>query len=302
VSQRFLETIEMASSSKTRLSNSTMSLRFMQRATQEKILPQQAKLLDDSEWQVGQDVLDMWASQRFLGREADEANHESSYLPFVFGDSSPQSSTSFSASGSSTSPKLGGKRVFGRAVPSLPTVASKEQGSSTNGAQPDAEPQDQDEGEEGSPEEHTPARRNPAMPIKQATPQNNSPTRRPGILLSKGARLVQMARESQDRAKPKEPPIPSDSVVASRKGAPFEKVAAGRRRLMRPDVHMPGPVKSESRASEAEKYEGEGEEDELKVKSDDLGTIMGGKTKRRRGTKKVDLMGGRSQKKLKEIH
>jgi len=270
----------------------------MQRETQEKILPQQAKLLDDSEWQVGQDVLDIWASQRILGREADEANHESSYLPFVFGDSS----TSFSASGSSTSPKLGGKRVFGRAVPSLPTVSSKKQGSSTNDAQPDAEPQDQDEGEEGPHEEHTPARRNPAMPIKQATPQNNSPARRPGLLLSKGALLVQMARESQDRAKPKELPIPPDSVVASRKGAPFEKVAAGARRLIRPDVHMPGPVKSESRASEAEKYEGDGEEDELNVKSDDLETIKGGKTKRRRETKKVDLMGGRSQKKLKEIH
>ena len=43
----------------------------MQRATQEKILPQQAKLVDDSEWQVGQDVLEMWASQKFSSHGAE---------------------------------------------------------------------------------------------------------------------------------------------------------------------------------------------------------------------------------------
>jgi len=65
---------------------------------------------------------------------------------------------------------------------------------------------------------------------------------------------------------------------------------------------MPGPVKSESRTLEADGDKGEGEEGELKVKSDGLGNITGGKAKRRRETRKVDLMDGRSQKKLKEIH
>lgn len=55
----------MASASTSKLSNSTLSLRFMQRATQEKVLPQQAKLTDDSEWTVKKEVLDMWARQGF---------------------------------------------------------------------------------------------------------------------------------------------------------------------------------------------------------------------------------------------
>lgn len=59
----------MASSSTSKLSTSTLSLRFMQRATQEKVQPQQAKLTDDSEWTVKKEVLDMWADQRFVNND-----------------------------------------------------------------------------------------------------------------------------------------------------------------------------------------------------------------------------------------
>ncbi|KAI0772429.1 hypothetical protein BD413DRAFT_545370 [Trametes elegans] len=95
------------------LSNGTLSLRFMQNAQRAKLQAQveleQAKIKDDAEWSVPQEVRDAWG----IGQSSSSSNdaiHEASYVPFIF------QSEAAEASSSSTQleerPKLRGRRTF----------------------------------------------------------------------------------------------------------------------------------------------------------------------------------------------
>ncbi|TBU59937.1 hypothetical protein BD310DRAFT_816357 [Dichomitus squalens] len=69
------------------LSNGTLSLRFMQNAQRAKLQAQveveQAKVKDDAEWSVSQEVRDAWGLGDSSSKQEDDV-HESSYLPFIF--------------------------------------------------------------------------------------------------------------------------------------------------------------------------------------------------------------------------
>jgi len=74
------------------LSNGTLSLRFMQNAQRTKqqtqVQLEEAKIIDDAEWQVSQEVRDSWASAPSSssdGIHRSSVTQEPSYLPFVFG-------------------------------------------------------------------------------------------------------------------------------------------------------------------------------------------------------------------------
>ncbi|KAI0830286.1 hypothetical protein BC628DRAFT_1416584 [Trametes gibbosa] len=94
------------------LSNGTMSLRFMQNAQRAKLQAQvelqQAKIKDDAEWSVSQDVRDAWGVRQSSG-SSDNVVYEASYVPFLF-PSDPEETSS--GSHAEERPKLRGRRTF----------------------------------------------------------------------------------------------------------------------------------------------------------------------------------------------
>ncbi|KAI0354263.1 hypothetical protein OH77DRAFT_1371017, partial [Trametes cingulata] len=94
------------------LSKGTLSLRFMQNAQRAKLQAQveleQAKIKDDAEWSVPQEVRDAWG----IGKSSSSSNdvvHEASYVPFIFqSDAGEASSSSYQEE----RPKLRGRRTF----------------------------------------------------------------------------------------------------------------------------------------------------------------------------------------------
>ncbi|CDO68753.1 hypothetical protein BN946_scf184989.g19 [Trametes cinnabarina] len=98
------------------LSNGTMSLRFMQNAQRAKLQAQveleQAKIKDDAEWSVSQEVRDAWGIGR-SGQSASSSNdvvHEASYVPFIF--QSDVGKTSSAEPYEGDIPKVRGRRTF----------------------------------------------------------------------------------------------------------------------------------------------------------------------------------------------
>ncbi|KAI1790553.1 hypothetical protein LXA43DRAFT_1062013 [Ganoderma leucocontextum] len=95
------------------LSNGTMSLRFMQNAQRAKLQAQveaeQAKVRDDAEWSVSQEVRAAWGLGESSSKQEDDV-HESSYLPFIFqSDKGEGSSSAFQTDGR---PAFRGRRTF----------------------------------------------------------------------------------------------------------------------------------------------------------------------------------------------
>ncbi|KZT68015.1 hypothetical protein DAEQUDRAFT_728282 [Daedalea quercina L-15889] len=76
------------------ISNSTLSLRFMQNAQRVKMQAQveaeQAKIKDDAEWSVSQEVRDAWgigsSSSTQKQTKLQSVTYEASYVPFIFGE------------------------------------------------------------------------------------------------------------------------------------------------------------------------------------------------------------------------
>ncbi|TFK92150.1 hypothetical protein K466DRAFT_595475 [Polyporus arcularius HHB13444] len=95
------------------LSNGTMSLRFMQNAQRAKLQAQveaeQAKVKDDAEWSVSQEVRDAWGMKQSSSLR-DEVQHETSYVPFIFQADGGEASSS--ATPSSSTPTFRGRRTF----------------------------------------------------------------------------------------------------------------------------------------------------------------------------------------------
>ncbi|RPD77210.1 hypothetical protein L226DRAFT_459187 [Lentinus tigrinus ALCF2SS1-7] len=95
------------------LSNGTLSLRFMQNAQRAKLQAQveaeQAKIKDDAEWSVPQDVRDAWGIGQ-SSSNSDEVQHESSYIPFIFQSDVGESSSGMSSD--SSRPTFRGRRTF----------------------------------------------------------------------------------------------------------------------------------------------------------------------------------------------
>ncbi|KAM5532532.1 hypothetical protein V8D89_013819 [Ganoderma adspersum] len=95
------------------LSNGTLSLRFMQNAQRAKLQAQveaeQAKVKDDAEWSVSQEVRDAWGLGASSSKQEDDV-HESSYLPFIF--QSDKSEASSSGSQADLRPAFRGRRTF----------------------------------------------------------------------------------------------------------------------------------------------------------------------------------------------
>ncbi|KAI0369315.1 hypothetical protein BV20DRAFT_997194 [Pilatotrama ljubarskyi] len=104
------------------LSKGTLSLRFMQNAQRAKLQAQveleQAKIKDDAEWSVSQEVRDAWgighsASASWITFASvggsNDVVHEASYVPFIFqSDAGEASSSSYQEE----RPKLRGRRTF----------------------------------------------------------------------------------------------------------------------------------------------------------------------------------------------
>lgn len=148
---------------------------------------------------------------------------------------------------------------------------------------------------------------------------SNIPSRRPGPLLSRGAKLVAMARESQIKEKESAPPQPESEqngvVLNGRREYGLRSNPAtdssdspprrhNPRRLMRPDVHLPEKVKDESKPNK----EGNGirkakQEAMQATGTSETGGKEGKKRKRpKKETVKVDLLSrSPNSKKLKEI-
>ncbi|EJF60146.1 hypothetical protein DICSQDRAFT_63582 [Dichomitus squalens LYAD-421 SS1] len=95
------------------LSNGTLSLRFMQNAQRAKLQAQveveQAKVKDDAEWSVSQEIRDAWGLGESLSKQEDNV-HESSYLPFIF--QSDKGEGTSSASQPDGRPAFRGRRAF----------------------------------------------------------------------------------------------------------------------------------------------------------------------------------------------
>ncbi|OSD00046.1 hypothetical protein PYCCODRAFT_1453506 [Trametes coccinea BRFM310] len=98
------------------LSNGTMSLRFMQNAQRAKLQAQveleQAKIKDDAEWSVSQEVRDAWGIGQ-SGQSPGSSNdvvHEASYVPFIFQSDVAEPSSSGSQEGDR--PRVRGRRTF----------------------------------------------------------------------------------------------------------------------------------------------------------------------------------------------
>ncbi|KAH9922227.1 uncharacterized protein B0H18DRAFT_1018643 [Fomitopsis serialis] len=77
------------------ISNSTLGLRFMQNAQRAKLQAQveaeQAKIRDDAEWSVSQDVRDAWGTDASSSstsglkqKKTQSVTYEASYVPFIF--------------------------------------------------------------------------------------------------------------------------------------------------------------------------------------------------------------------------
>jgi len=77
------------------ISNSTLSLRFMQNAQRARLQAQveaeQAKIRDDAEWSVSQDVRDAWgidpsssSTSGLKQKKTQSVTYEASYVPFIF--------------------------------------------------------------------------------------------------------------------------------------------------------------------------------------------------------------------------
>ncbi|KAH9852973.1 hypothetical protein C2E23DRAFT_859599 [Lenzites betulinus] len=96
------------------LSNGTMALRFMQNAQRAKLQAQveleQAKIKDDAEWSVSQDVRDAWGiGQNSSSTSSDNVVYEASYVPFLFQSDAVEASSSSQVE---ERPKLKGRRTF----------------------------------------------------------------------------------------------------------------------------------------------------------------------------------------------
>ncbi|KAI9058773.1 hypothetical protein FKP32DRAFT_1581529 [Trametes sanguinea] len=98
------------------LSNGTMSLRFMQNAQRAKLQAQveleQAKIKDDAEWSVSQEIRDAWGIGQ-SGRSSSSSNnvvHEASYVPFIFQSDSSEPSSSVVEE--EDTPRVRGRRTF----------------------------------------------------------------------------------------------------------------------------------------------------------------------------------------------
>ncbi|KAJ2988791.1 hypothetical protein NUW54_g9002 [Trametes sanguinea] len=98
------------------LSNGTMSLRFMQNAQRAKLQAQveleQAKIKDDAEWSVSQEIRDAWGIGQ-SGRSSSSSNnvvHEASYVPFIFQSDSGEPSSSVAEE--EGVPRVRGRRTF----------------------------------------------------------------------------------------------------------------------------------------------------------------------------------------------
>ncbi|EIW56477.1 uncharacterized protein TRAVEDRAFT_99221, partial [Trametes versicolor FP-101664 SS1] len=96
------------------LSNGTMSLRFMQNASRAKLQAQveleQAKIKDDAEWSVSQEIRDAWGlGQSASAGSSTDVVYEASYVPFIFQSDAGEASSS---SHQEERPKLRGRRTF----------------------------------------------------------------------------------------------------------------------------------------------------------------------------------------------
>ncbi|PIL25871.1 hypothetical protein GSI_11624 [Ganoderma sinense ZZ0214-1] len=95
------------------LSNGTLSLRFMQNAHRAKLQAQveseQAKVRDDAEWSVPQEVRDAWGLGASSSKQEDDV-HEPSYLPFIF--QLDKNEASESGSQADVRPAFRGRRTF----------------------------------------------------------------------------------------------------------------------------------------------------------------------------------------------
>ncbi|KAH9911481.1 uncharacterized protein BXZ73DRAFT_91871 [Epithele typhae] len=94
------------------LSNGTLSLRFMQNAQRAKLQSQvtaeQAKIKDDAEWSVSQELKDAWGIGQSSG-STDDTVHEDSYVPFM---SQAETSSGPSSSEPPSKAVLKGRRTF----------------------------------------------------------------------------------------------------------------------------------------------------------------------------------------------
>ncbi|KAH9886743.1 hypothetical protein C8Q73DRAFT_748900 [Cubamyces lactineus] len=96
------------------LSNGTLSLRFMQNAHRAKLQAQveleQAKIKDDAEWSVSQEIRDAWGIGQASSSSNDDVVYEPSYVPFIFDSDAAEASSSNSPQ--QDMPKLRGRRTF----------------------------------------------------------------------------------------------------------------------------------------------------------------------------------------------
>ncbi|KAF8900115.1 hypothetical protein CPB84DRAFT_1747567 [Gymnopilus junonius] len=95
------------------LSNSTLSLRFMQNAQRAKQLKEveldRAEVQDDGKWEVSQAVRDSWGISRDTQSESSDV-HEASYLPFIFSTRDEDTSESDNVDIRKTT----GRRIFNK--------------------------------------------------------------------------------------------------------------------------------------------------------------------------------------------
>ncbi|KAI0324106.1 hypothetical protein GY45DRAFT_463399 [Cubamyces sp. BRFM 1775] len=97
------------------LSNGTLSLRFMQNAHRAKLQAQveleQAKIKDDAEWSVSQEIRDAWGiGASSSSTSNDNVVYEASYVPFMFDSDAAEASSSNSQK--EDMPRLRGRRTF----------------------------------------------------------------------------------------------------------------------------------------------------------------------------------------------
>ncbi|EPS98902.1 hypothetical protein FOMPIDRAFT_1017422 [Fomitopsis schrenkii] len=106
------------------ISNSTLSLRFMQNAQRAKLQAQveaeQSKIKDDAEWSVSQEVREAWgigsssASTSEVQSKAQFVTHEASYMPFIFGEDEDEVREEGEEEGTAAGPlrPVRGRRTF----------------------------------------------------------------------------------------------------------------------------------------------------------------------------------------------
>ncbi|KAI0633006.1 hypothetical protein C8Q77DRAFT_1218398 [Trametes polyzona] len=96
------------------LSNGTLSLRFMQNAQRAKLQAQveleQAKIKDDAEWSVSQEIRDAWGiGESSSASSSSNVMYEPSYVPFIFQSDAGEASSSSQAE---EGPRPRGRRTF----------------------------------------------------------------------------------------------------------------------------------------------------------------------------------------------